>query len=599
MEETKNVITEEIANDFSDDKVSGSLYSCEIITVPRELIVTNNDNKECGYEVEDDITELALSIREYGLGDPLNVLPQADGTFFLAGGNRRIKALRYGDQQGWDWFKDGYPCVVSSSPTNKDNDIDRKIFIHELNIHNRDNSTNFYNLVQNLLELYRKKVEKESDGELSLSKCTKKVVEMLSEKLGVSVRQGYTLKYIAEDTADWLAEACAKGKITEKVAYQVGHMSAEIQEELHEYLVEHGTIPEDVFKEYAKRQFLNEDAPEWLKNAVENGVVSEELAYRIGFSTKDSKQNLQEYYEKNGTLPADVVSGFLIDKKGNTLSVQEILQIEQKEHNDKIIDSVTSGKVDLKNFKDPMDFDVEGISSFDNTLESPETKSYEGQESYGYNDETYPDDETETQNSTYGYPSYDSGNYASQKQNNSGQDDYNGYDNYDSYDNDNYGEETGYDSEDNWNNFDDYNDYDNNYEEGHEETSGSSSGFDNEYGDTFDTPVSEPKHGSTQGTAPAQPVKKENPNRVSTRDNEGSSGKSKELIMSDSTWWYNRMAQNEGMSETENIYVDMMFHLMNKFYFPSLTQRLEARNLPEEIKDTLKDLVAKVAPYLD
>lgn len=537
----------------SMEVIPGDVYKCESVIVPREKIVVNGDNQYCGYEVEDDITELALSIREYGLGTPLNVLPQEDGTYYLAGGNRRLKALRYGDQQGWEWFKEGYPCTISRSPISKDNDIDRKIYVHELNIHNRDNNANFFNLVRNLLELYREKVNMQKQNGEPIKYVTKKTVEMLSAKLGVSTRQGYTIAYIAENTDGWISEACSAGKITKECAYQVGHMPDYLQEELHKYFDEHGYIPTEKLDECAERKFLSEDAPDWLKDAVSQGTVSKKIAYKIGYSTKESKDKLKEYYDANHKLPVEIISLYLVDKKGKTITVDEIRKIEAKARENELIDSVTSGKVNLKNFKDPLHFEVEGLSTEGES--EPFTDNFEadsdGDEDIQYNGTTYSQQEPDYGYHTVHHDSPKAGRAASYSAAYS---------------------EPGMEEEDE-------------SEYGYEDA-----GYEEEYSDDYD---------STHTKQSDSKMKTVGSKSSSNRNNiEENSGKSKDVIMLNSCWWFGCMAENETMNETESTYLDLMFVLMEKFYFPYLMKKLQMGELPDGVKETLKKLITTTSPYL-
>lgn len=549
--------------DSTAEQIPGDIYSCEIIIVPRDRIVTNEDNKNCGYSVEDDISELAMSIRDYGLGDPLNVIPQDDGTYFLVGGHRRIRALQYGDEQGWNWFKNGYPCIISTSPIKKDNDLDRKIYIHELNIHNRDNSTNYFELVQNLLDLYRQKYY----AGYSDSKATKRAVKMLSNKLGITLRQGYKIAYIAESADEWIRCACNNNKITKDCAHQIAHMPAHFQEELHKYFDEHGCISKEIMEECAEQKFI-EEAPDWLRDAIDNNVISRKMAYKIGFSTRESQQKLEEYYLQHHTLPADIISSYMTDKKGNTISVQDVKNIEQKAFEEQLIDSVATGKVNLKQYRDPMEFDVEGLNMSPSYV-PPECSDYEETESFNDDGDTSYEDEHHSYGHKETYPSSSAGSYPSA-----------GYYGYESHD-----YEAGEDDFET-------DEFEENYE----------NEFENSDADDYDMGISEETFYSKSERSNScndNAKTSSSTEQTSKKDDEGISGRSKELIMSDSAWWFGQMAQKGQMNETESIYIDMMFSLMEKFYFPRLVQMLQTGSVADDIKEILKELVTMVSPYIE
>lgn len=576
-EETKELLKGEALEYGAEE----DCYGCDILTVPRELIRTSSDNQLCGYEVENDISELAYSIRQFGLGQPLNVLPEEDGTYWVAGGNRRLKALKYGDSQGWGWFKEGYPCVISKSAHSKEDNLDRRIWIHELNIHNRSNEAHFYEHVQQLLDLYRQKEEKNGKKKETGHYSTK-IIEMLSEKLGVGIRQGKTIAYIAENAPDWLRKASAAGMLPKDSAYTIGHMPNEFQQELQAYFNKHGNIPKDLLDRYVEKKFIMYDAPDWLREAVKKSIISEVLARKIAYSTLDSKKKLQDYYERHKKLPPEIISEFLVDKKGSTMTVREIKDMETKARAEEVINSVTSGRVSLKQYKDPLEFDLEDADPAD----IPASFGY-GNEHFSKHVDNcgdYPDeglgddldDEDFTVPEAYGDDS--TGYYDSEFEENCQQEmiyDGQGYENT-SYPDDmiSYGEEDDIDADDL-----------------HENVSHFAPEIENvptvPMGviDGFDENQSDDVLKSTEEKG-VQNKKKETDAATLQR------------MMSDSLWWFNNMAEKGKMNEEESIYVDMMFHLMKLFYFPRIVRLLEQKKLPEMLKETLKVFVEMVIPFI-
>ena len=103
--------------------------------------------------------------------------------------------------------------------------------------------------------------------------------------------------------------------------------------------------------------------------------------------------------------------------------------------------------------------------------------------------------------------------------------------------------------------------------------------------------ATEPTSVNTQDTGESS---RQEPNvkiyKHSPRGNDGSSGKDKEVIMLDSTWWFSRMAENLIMSESEEIFVDAMVSFMKLFYFPSLKKRLDKNSLSENLISDLKKI---------
>lgn len=576
MEEQKSILMDTQITEKNN-------YSCDYVIVPREKIIVTEENEQCGYGVEKDITGLALSIRMYGLGSPLNVLPKEDGTYILIGGHRRIKALRYGDEQEWGWFEEGYPCVISKSPNSMDNDLDRKIAIHELNIHNRNNSSNYFGLIRNLLELYEQKLKKENSDVKNDCHYTAKVIQMLSDKLGVSRMQGYKLSYIANEVPKWIEVACAAGKLTKDMAYQIGHMPDHLLEELHEIFKKQEYISKEQIDMYLDKKFIETDAPDWIKDAVSKGIISVKIAKKIFYSSNESKERIKLYYQEHGNLPAEIISQFYLDKKGNSISVEEIKKFDQKTRETELIESLSSGKLNLKQFRDPLDFDVNGLGSNGENYSSEDTT----EDFLGLTTES---DYIGVSGTGRGYSGKSQPSYSYEKN-----------ENYScGYDNTEYEE-----SEDD---YDPYNDGDYSVEDD----------FDEEayYDDEEDSLVSK-KNDKTDDFAPAphfdntkhcvdgntqEDISHKSENKIykhSPRDNEGSSGKTKQLIMSDSTWWFNRMAENQTMSDSEMIYVDTMVSLMQQFYFSSLKKRLDEKSLSENIISDLRKIYESLSELFE
>ncbi len=211
--------------------------------IPYEKIIPSKLND---FPVND-IEELTESLRLFGLLQPLVVKPNGDGTYLLLGGERRYTAIGHGRQLGYaNWFEDGVRCEIYE--TNKFSDIDEKIIIYEQNIHNRNLQETYLEKVKTLCDLYKLKFE--DDPAFS----AKKLIEIMSKKLGVGSRQTQKVVFVATSAAPWIVQAVDEKKMTIDTASIISHLDEDAQKELKEYFDANGSIPESVLNNYRKRK---------------------------------------------------------------------------------------------------------------------------------------------------------------------------------------------------------------------------------------------------------------------------------------------------------------------------------------------------------
>lgn len=207
-----------------------------------------------------DIEELTESLRLFGLLQPLVVKPDVDGTYLLLGGERRYTAIGYGKQLGYaNWFEDGVRCEIYE--TDKFSDIDEKIIIYEQNIHNRNLQETYLEKVKTLCDLYKLKFE--DDPAFS----AKKLIEIMSKKLGVGSRQTQKVVFVATSAAPWIVQAVDEKKMTIDTASIISHLDEDAQKELKEYFDANGSVPESVLNNYRKRKKM-ESAEEENANEI-------------------------------------------------------------------------------------------------------------------------------------------------------------------------------------------------------------------------------------------------------------------------------------------------------------------------------------------
>lgn len=224
--------------------------------IPYEKIIPSKLND---FPVND-IEELTESLRLFGLLQPLVVKPDGDGTYLLLGGERRYTAIGYGKQLGYaNWFEDGVRCEIYE--TDKFSDIDEKIIIYEQNIHNRNLQETYLEKVKTLCDLYKLKFE--DDPAFS----AKKLIEIMSKKLGVGSRQTQKVVFVATSAAPWIVQAVDEKKMTIDTASIISHLDEDAQKELKEYFDANGSVPESVLNNYRKRKKM-ESAEEENANEI-------------------------------------------------------------------------------------------------------------------------------------------------------------------------------------------------------------------------------------------------------------------------------------------------------------------------------------------
>ena len=252
--------------------------------IPYEKIIPSKLND---FPVND-IEELTESLRLFGLLQPLVVKPDGDGTYLLLGGERRYTAIGYGKQLGYaNWFEDGVRCEIYE--TDKFSDIDEKIIIYEQNIHNRNLQETYLEKVKTLCDLYKLKFE--DDPAFS----AKKLIEIMSKKLGVGSRQTQKVVFVATSAAPWIVQAVDEKKMTIDTASIISHLDEDAQKELKEYFDANGSVPESVLNNYRKRKKM-ESAEEENANEIPDSdslTTNTEEQPQIQWRTEETASDVQ------------------------------------------------------------------------------------------------------------------------------------------------------------------------------------------------------------------------------------------------------------------------------------------------------------------
>ena len=221
----------------------------ESFLTPFESLIPSEDNTV--FQMAD-ITELAESIRVFGLLQPLNVIHAGDGTYIINQGHRRYEAIKLLRERGYNIFPDGIMCVSSKT---KIGDLDATIQLYEGNIHNRNLSKEeSFRSIRELYYLYQKRVETNP----SFAKC--KLIELLEQKLGIAKRQARKYFDLIDTPASdsWLQNAFLKGDIPVDRASIIAHLDDNSKLALKEIYERDGKIPDKVLDTFRKKKGSNE-----------------------------------------------------------------------------------------------------------------------------------------------------------------------------------------------------------------------------------------------------------------------------------------------------------------------------------------------------
>lgn len=172
--------------------------------IASNLLLDNPDNIFSANDTDEEIAELAKSIESMGLIHRPAVSAQADGTYLILSGHRRIRAMR--DNLGYETI----PCQVYD---NLSPDIEALI-VYDANFVVRDNMTAEDKLIA--YEIYAEKLKSmKGSGEIdNLAGFTGSVQKYIAMRLGVSERTIRRLKKLSENLTDEEKEKIKSGEMT-------------------------------------------------------------------------------------------------------------------------------------------------------------------------------------------------------------------------------------------------------------------------------------------------------------------------------------------------------------------------------------------------
>lgn len=201
----------------------------EIILLSLDDILENDKN----FYSTDGIEELAFSIMQAGLKQPLSVIPMADGKYKLSAGHRRRMAFQYLAENVDSKFAKDIPCIIDNGKQGELEKLnipaeDKELFV--LITTNRESREKTdYDLmteVEHLKRIYREMKE-------AGVKLTGRQRDLIADDLGVSARTIQRYTQISENLDPSIKETAFKeGKIPLTVAESISKLPQEQQKGL-------------------------------------------------------------------------------------------------------------------------------------------------------------------------------------------------------------------------------------------------------------------------------------------------------------------------------------------------------------------------------
>ena len=201
----------------------------ELILLSLSDIIENEKN----FYSTEGIEELAFSIMQAGLKQPLSVIPIENGKYKISAGHRRRKAFEYLAQNVDEKYSRDIPCIVDNERQGELEKLDipqedKELFVLiTTNREARDKTD--YDLmieVEHLKRIYR---EMKQAG----VKLTGRQRDLIADDLGVSARTIQRYTQISENLDPSIKETAFKeGKIPLTVAESISKLPQEQQKEL-------------------------------------------------------------------------------------------------------------------------------------------------------------------------------------------------------------------------------------------------------------------------------------------------------------------------------------------------------------------------------
>lgn len=234
----------------------------ELILLSLSDIIENEKN----FYSTEGIEELAFSIMQAGLKQPLSVIRMEDGKYRISAGHRRRKAFEYLAQNVDEKYSRDIPCIVDNEKQGELEKLDipqedKELFVLiTTNREARDKTD--YDLmieVEHLKRIYR---EMKQAG----VKLTGRQRDMIADDLGVSARTVQRYTQINENLNPEIKETAFKeGKIPLTVAENISKLPADQQAELQKEIGQKSAITQkdvDTFiEQHAEKQEMPDQNP--------------------------------------------------------------------------------------------------------------------------------------------------------------------------------------------------------------------------------------------------------------------------------------------------------------------------------------------------
>lgn len=239
---------------FNDASLKEQVKQFKVQMIHYTDIVMNKDN----YYSVNDIDELAFSIKNVGLKQPLDVKPLINGKYELLSGERRLTAILSLIAQGNNSF-DFVPCTVtdiSKLDLPLSNDLKELWLITTTNSEARDKTdADIMKQIANLTLIYS---ELKKNG----IKLPGKMRDIIADKLDMSPTQVQRFSTIEKKLSPELKEEFKNNKIPLTVAVSAAKLPKETQKRLSSVIEDNGSLTQkDVDNAKNAVCFENEKKP--------------------------------------------------------------------------------------------------------------------------------------------------------------------------------------------------------------------------------------------------------------------------------------------------------------------------------------------------
>lgn len=247
------------------EKINIDVSKNNVVKIPVSLIeIKENIRNE---KDDKELEELADTIREYGLQEPVIVYENGDGKYTVKMGHRRVKACKIYDIPEID-------CIIA--PAFKDEK--ERLILQAIENEHRINMT------AKERETYMKRMIDLGMTQAEIAKALHKPKGWISESL-----KAFNTR---EENADIFENI--EGEISTRTAYTVGNLTEEEKESVFNFTKENGNTAEALKKAIEEEKRKRKKESEEKTETIENDEINEEF----GISFDDTEEEVIESEEE-------------------------------------------------------------------------------------------------------------------------------------------------------------------------------------------------------------------------------------------------------------------------------------------------------------